>query len=81
MQNFTARDALIADFVEAAALPTDLADITAADRVHLDRFARRLHVLPAAALAIARASQRESVERSRFTATVAAEGRATAHRY
>ena len=72
MQNLTTLDALIADYVEETLLPANLADVTPEDRLHLDRFARKLRVTPAAALAIARASTRESVDWSRESAAIVA---------
>lgn len=81
MQNLTNFEALIADYVEAAIFPADLADVTPADLPHLERFASHLQVTPTAALAIARESTREQVAKSRLTSSVVAEALATASRH
>lgn len=81
MQNLTNLEALIADYVEAAMLPANLADVTPADLPYLERFARHLRVTPTAALAIARESTRAQVAQSRFTSSVVAEALATAGRH
>ena len=72
IQNLTTLDALIADYVEETILPADLSDVTPEDRLDLDKFARKLRVTPAAALAISRASSRESVAWSRESAAIVA---------
>ena len=71
-QNYARLDALIADYVEESILPADLADVTPEDRLHLDKFARRLRVNPVAALAIARESTRAQVAQSRESAAIVA---------
>lgn len=69
-QNLAALEAFITDLVEETMLPAGLADVSPEDRLHLDRYARRLHVTPAAALSIAREATRAEVAHSRHMAAV-----------